>query len=203
MIMESVFQEFCQQTSFQFPRESDSTLQNLDADVLLHSNFRTMFRPATICHLSDLIEEAIVNGAGITEVHASFVSYEGFTERAYRYAEIAVTVMGLWVYAPCVVTLNVMPRSAFINTTGTPLSDYWWIIARGPSRSMCLFAEQIPCDCPDRQQYRGFYTTADQTAIDALKLLHAALPDEVPEPTVWSVPTSPQSNVQRVAEVVN
>ena len=185
--MENELEQFCQQTAFQFPRESDSTLQHLEADVLLRSSFRTMFRPSTISHLSDLIEEVIVSGDGITEVHASFVSFEGFTERAYRYAEIAVTVMGLWVYAPCAVEQNVMPRSAFINTSGTPLSNFWWIIARGPSRSMCLFAEQIPCDCPERRQYRGFYTTADQTAVDALNLLHAALPDQVPEPAMWSV----------------
>jgi len=71
-----------------------------------------------------------------------------------------------------------------IDTGGTLLEKYWFVIAYGPGIHMTLIAEEIE---PSRlsgkwRMYEGVYTFDPNLAYKAISLLHLMYPEQVPNP---------------------
>jgi hypothetical protein len=171
---------YVQSAAMRFPRECRRDLWHVDAKSILRSSFRSFFCPATMLHLSHLIEDEVLNKVGITEVHASFQSLWRMTPQLIRYGKIGQSVMGQWVYGALDADLPTPPRTAFVNTRGTEFARHWWVIATGPGISMCLIGEEVPCQRFEARQYRGFYTNCEATTHEVLDIIRAAFPEQVP-----------------------
>lgn len=178
--VQSTLSAYVQSAALRFPRECRRDLWQVDAKSLLRGSFRSFFCPATMLHLSHLIEDEVLNRIGITEMHVSFQSLWRMTPQLERYGRIGHEVMGQWVYGALDADLPTPPRTAYVNTRGTEFARHWWVIASGPGVNMCLIGEEVACQRFEARQYRGFYTTCESTTRDVLDIIRAAFPNEVP-----------------------
>ena len=78
-----------------------------------------------------------------------------------------------------------MGRNA-VDTTGTPLENYWFVIGYGPGFSLTLLAEEVggPKPTGEERLYEGFYTFDANIAYKLLIVLHQMFPALVAHPTM-------------------
>lgn len=71
-----------------------------------------------------------------------------------------------------------------VDTGGTPLVNYWFVVAYGGGVCMSLLAQEIPALSGEsgERYYEGFYTFRADTAYQILSILNGIYPDQVPAP---------------------
>ena len=69
-----------------------------------------------------------------------------------------------------------------IDTEGSPLLHYWYLVAYGPGVYKTLLAQEIPALSGEERYYEGFYTFSPHATYNLLQILHQAYPVQVPEP---------------------
>lgn len=166
-----------------FPPRTEAILKNLTSEKLKQVTFRYIFTVNGMTEISHMIEDTVNQNPGVADLHVSFQYYSRFADQKERYLEVAEHATGLWVYGAPDAPLPELPRTVAVDTSGTPLEHYWFVIAYGPGVSAALLAEEItPTDrLPDEpRMYEGFYTFEPGTAYQLLMLLNQMFPQQVP-----------------------
>ncbi len=170
-----------------FPPRSEAFLKSATRDDLQRVNFRYIFTVQGMTEISHLIEDAIMASPGISDTYVSFQYFSRVADQAERYARVAQASTGLWLYGVPDAPLPEFARLVAVDTTGTPLEHYWFVIAYGPGIHMTLLAEEInPVDrLPgEPRMYEGFYTFDQNFAFKVLTVLHKLFPNQIGEPTL-------------------
>ena len=69
-----------------------------------------------------------------------------------------------------------------IDTEGSPLLHYWYLVAYGPGVYKTLLAQEISALSGEERYYEGFYTFQPDVAYQMVAILHQLYPKQVPVP---------------------
>ncbi|MFT3892549.1 MAG: hypothetical protein QM730_13010 [Anaerolineales bacterium] len=170
-----------------YPPRTEAVLQRTKPADLQHLTFRYIFTVNGMIEISHMIEEIITSTPGASESHVSFQYFSRLAPQMDRYKLVARSSKGLWLYGVSDVSLPNLPNTIYVDTSGTPLENYWYVIAYGPGISATLLAEEItPAErLPgEPRMYEGFYTFEQDTAYQVLSVLHQLYPQQVPSPAI-------------------
>lgn len=170
-----------------FPPRTEAVLKDVTTASLQELNFRYIFTVDGMTTISHIIEDIIIKNKGVADLHVSFQFFSRFTDQQERYQEVARNAAGLWLYGMNDAALPDLPRMTAIDTSGTPLEKYWFVIAYGPGVSATLLAEEITPDNRlehEPRMYEGFYTFESGTAFQILTLLNQMFPRQAPIPAI-------------------
>ena len=171
-----------------FPPRTEAFLKKATLSDLQHVNFRYIFTVNGMVDISHMIEDAILEQPGASDTHVSFQYFSRIADQHERYVNVSKASKALWLYGvPDVPLSDEFVRTVGIDTSGTPLENYWFVIAYGKSISMTLLAEEVsPTDRLDGEprMYEGFYTFDPNFAYKVLTVLHQLFPEQIAEPTM-------------------
>jgi len=171
-----------------FPPRTEAFLKKASLSDLQKVNFRYIFTVDGMVEISHMIEDAIIEQPTVSETHVSFQYFSRISAQQERYQKVAQASKNLWLYGvPDVPLSENFVRTVGIDTSGTPLEHYWFVIAYGQSISMTLLAEEIsPADRLEGEprMYEGFYTFDPNFAYKVLAVLHQLFPEKIVEPTM-------------------
>ncbi|MCG2787328.1 MAG: hypothetical protein L6461_19745 [Anaerolineae bacterium] len=170
-----------------FPPRTEAFLKSATRADLQKVNFRYIFSVNGMIEISHMIEDAIVASPGISETHVSFQYFSRIAAQQERYTQVALASTGLWLYGMPDSALPDFARTTAVDTSGTPLENYWFVIAYGPGIHMTLLAEEI--NAADRlpnepRMYEGFYTFDPNFAYKVITVMHKLFPEQIAEPTM-------------------
>ncbi|MEZ0395776.1 MAG: DICT sensory domain-containing protein [Anaerolineales bacterium] len=168
-----------------FPPRAEAFLKSANAEDLQRVNFRYIFTVEGMVEISHLIEDFVLANPGAADMHVSFQAFSRFADQQERYTRLADSVKGLWLYGVPDVPPPQLPRTTIVDTAGTPLERYWFVIAYGPGVHMTLLAEEVSPE--DRlphepRMYEGFYTFDPNFAYKVLDVLHMLFSERIPQP---------------------
>ena len=170
-----------------FPPRTEAFLKSATREDLNRVNFRYIFSVQGMVEISHMIEDAIVASPGISDTHVSFQYFSRVADQEERYKQVAQASIGLWLYGVPDAPLPEFSRTVSIDTTGTPLEHYWFVIAYGPGIHMTLLAEEINPEnrLPNEpRMYEGFYTFDPNFAYKVITVMHKLFPEQIAEPTI-------------------
>ena len=167
-----------------FTPQAEAFLKSASENDLKYLNFRYIFTVNGMVEISHLIEDAIIHTPGVTETHVSFQYFSRIANQHKRYVKVADASLRMWLYGIPDVPLPDFNRTTGVDTTGTPLENYWFVIGYGPGFSMTLLAEEVgaPKATGQARLYEGFYTFDPNVAYKLLIVLHQMFPALVAEP---------------------
>jgi hypothetical protein len=170
-----------------FSPRTEAFLKSATLSDLQHVNFRYIFTVSGMVEISHMIEDAITGSPGVAETHVSFQYFSRVAAQQERYAGVASASTGLWLYGVPDLPLPAFTRTTAIDTTGSPLEHYWFVIGYGPGFSMALLAEEItPAErlVGEARMYEGFYTFDADLAYKMLMVLSQLFPAQVNPPAL-------------------
>lgn len=170
-----------------FPPRTEAFLKSATREDLNRVNFRYIFTVQGMVEISHMIEDAIIASPGISETHVSFQYFSRVADQQDRYVQVAQASTGLFLYGVPDVPLPDFVRTTSVETTGTPLENYWFVIAYGPGIHMTLLAEEIsPSERlkGEPRMYEGFYTFDPNFAYKVITVMHKLFPEQISEPTL-------------------
>jgi len=183
-----ILPNFFQKVMPDFTPRAETFLKTISPENLNHLNFRYILTVGGMVEISHLIEDRIIGTPDAAETHVSFQYFSRFAVQHDRYAKIAEAAKGLWLYGIPDQALPEFSRMHGIDTSGTALENYWFLIAYGPGLSMTLLAEEVVHGNPELtgepRLYEGFYTFDANIAYKLLVVLHQTFPDKLVEPTL-------------------
>ncbi len=184
MTQTDILSSFYHQLEPTFPAQTEQAVRAASPDQFGGVAFRSTLSVRSMIYVSRIIENAVINNPVVAEMHVSFQYFSRFAAQLRVYRRVAEAARGLWLYGKPDAEVPPLPRLTLVNTDGTPLLNYWWVVAYGPGLSMSLLAEEIPGPGGDlkSRQYRGFYTFAQDAAYRILQILHRAYPQQVNAP---------------------
>jgi len=164
-----------------FPPRTEGYINRLKQQDLLHANFRYIFSVKSMIEISHMIEDSVINTLGGADTHVSFQYFSRINAQLGQYTKVAEASKCLWLYGVSDAPLPQLARTTGIDTSGTPLEKYWFVVAYGPGIYATLLAEEI---APEEGQrfYEGFYTFEPNAAFQIISLLHHMFPTQVPPP---------------------
>jgi hypothetical protein len=168
-----------------FPPRTEAVLKDITPSTLGELNFRYIFTVDGMVTISHIIEDMTNKNKGVADLHVSFQYFSRFADQEERYRKVAEYATGLWLYGVNDAPLPKLSRMTAIDTSGTPLENYWFVIAYGPGVSATLLAEEITPEHRlehEPRMYEGFYTFEVDTGYQILMLMHQMFPDQVPMP---------------------
>ncbi len=167
-----------------FKPRSEAFLRRAKAEDLQRLNFRYIFTVKGMTEISHMIEDFVIANPRVADMHVSFQAFSRFLEQQERYIRVAEASKGLWLYGALDVTPPPMRNTLLIDTAGTPLEQYWFVIAYGPGVHMTLLAEEVNTErLPhEPRMYEGFYTFDSTLTYKVLVILHLLFPRQVPMP---------------------
>lgn len=187
-MQKDILSSFFQKNMPGFAPRAEAFLQSASAADLQKLNFRYIFTVNGMIEISHLIEDTIIHTPGVAETHVSFQYFSRIAAQQSRYVQVAEASQGLWLYGVPDVQLPNFARVTGVDTTGTPLENYWFVIGYGAGFSMTLLAEEVVHGEPEMtgqpRLYEGFYTFDSNTAYKLLMVLHHMFPAQMPEPTM-------------------
>ncbi|WP_041455028.1 DICT sensory domain-containing protein [Anaerolinea thermophila] len=163
--------------------QAETLLSQIAPEKLSALNFRYIFSVEKMIEISHMIEDAVMHSQRPADFHVSFQLFSRLGEQMPRYRAISQKVEKLWLYGvPDIPPMN-LPNTEFIDTSNTPLTRYWFLVAYAPELSMTLVAEEISSPIPSSQRiYEGFYTFETDVAYKVLNLMHQIFPAQIPAP---------------------
>lgn len=170
-----------------FPPRTEAFLKSATREDLSRVNFRYIFTVQGMVEISHMIEDAIIASPGTSETHVSFQYFSRVADQEERYHRVAQASVGLWLYGVPDTALPDFVRTTAVDTSGTPLENYWFVIAYGPGIHMTLLAEEInPAErLPgEPRMYEGFYTFDPNFAYKVISVMHKLFPQQVGLPTL-------------------
>lgn len=169
-----------------FPPQGESLLARIRPMDWQRLAFRSTLSVQAMTQISRIIEEEAMRHPRPVRFHVSFQTLSRFVPQRERYRALAPRVERLWLYGafdlPDPEEARVHPNAVLIDTKGTLLEAYWFVIAYGPGLSMCLLAREVPALDGHGRFYEGFYTFEPTVAYEILSMLHLAFPGQVPPP---------------------
>ncbi|NDJ53356.1 MAG: hypothetical protein GYB68_09770, partial [Chloroflexi bacterium] len=178
-----VFQEFHKRTTEKLPRESEAFGLQVDSQTLAKMTFRYSFSVSAMTRISHVIENTVRRSPRVADLHVSFQYVSRVADQYGRYVEVAENARALILYAVKDAPLPDLANLTFVDTEGTTLVDYWYLVAYGPGISMTLLAQEIPGRSKRSRMYEGFYTFEPAIAFDVAQIMHDIFPTQVPKPT--------------------
>lgn len=178
---------FYQRTLPLYQPRTEALLNRTSADDLGRLTFRYIFTVDGMVVISHMIEGLITSNPSASDSHVSFQYFSRLAPQMDRYEQVARASNGLWLYGVPDAALPELPKTTYVDTSGTPLENYWYVIAYGPGISATLLAEEItPAErLPgEPRMYEGFYTFEADTAFQVLTVLHQLFLEKVPSPTI-------------------
>ncbi len=168
-----------------YPPRAEALLQRTRPSDLQRLTFRYIFTVDGMIEISHMIEDIITSNRNAAQSHVSFQYFSRLAAQLDRYKLVAQSSQGLWLYGVPDAPLPALSNATYVDTSGTPLEDYWFVIAYGPGISATLLAEEItPAErLPgEPRMYEGFYTFETDTAYQVLAVLHQLFPSQAPNP---------------------
>lgn len=181
----ALFIQFFQRSLPAYSPQAENMFRQAARSAIGNQQFRYIFSVEAMTDLSHLIEDAAVQTARKVNLHVSFQYLSRLSDQLERYKKIAEEVDGLWLYAAPDAPFPPFPNTTLIDTSQSPLINYWFVIAYGSGLSMTLLAEEKPAPTNGKGEYRiyeGFYTFDEEVAYKILNLLHLIYPEQVPPP---------------------
>ncbi len=182
-----ILQNFFGKLMPMFPPRAEAFLKSATREDLNRVNFRYIFTVNGMIEISHMIEDAIVASPGVSETHVSFQYFSRIADQQDRYTQVAQASTGLYLYGVPDAPLPDFARATAIDTTGTPLENYWFVIAYGPGIHMTLLAEEVnPAERlkGEPRMYEGFYTFDPNFAYKVITVMHKLFPAQIAEPTL-------------------
>lgn len=182
-----ILQNFFGKLMPMFPPRTEAFLKSATREDLNRVNFRYIFTVQGMTEISHMIEDAIVASPGVSETHVSFQYFSRIADQQERYTQVAQASSGLYLYGVPDAPLPNFTRTTTIDTSGTPLENYWFVIAYGPGIHMTLLAEEINHGerlKGEPRMYEGFYTFDPNFAYKVITVMHKLFPEQVAEPTL-------------------
>ncbi len=169
-----------------FPPRTEAMLKSMRPGDLQRVNFRYIFTVQGMTEISHLIEDAVITTPGVADTHVSFQYFSRLADQQTRYERVGEASKGLWLYGVPDAPLPSLPRLTAVDTSGTPLERYWFVLAYGAGIHMALLAEEITPE--DRlphepRMYEGFYTFDKDFTYKSIGILHMLFPEQIPTPT--------------------
>jgi DICT domain-containing protein len=184
-----IIQTFYERMMPLFRPQAEKLIESIDLQKMNTLAFRYTFSVEAMTKISHIIEDVIIATPRAADLHASFQYLSRLRPQQEKYQEVASYARGLWLYYEADVDeaafsplLN-HPTVHGINTIGTPLANYWLVVAYGEGVNMSLLAQEIPSMSSTERYYEGFYTFEADTAYQILSILHKIYPASVPRPT--------------------
>jgi hypothetical protein len=156
-------------------------MNRLKPQDLQHASFRYIFSVDGMIKISRLIEDTVIKTPGVADMHVSFQYFSRIAAQEKQYMRVAEATNNLWLYGIPDAPLPKFPRSQGISTGGTPLEEYWFVVAYGPGIYATLLAKEIMPEDGQRL-YEGFFTFETQTAYQIITVLHQMFPSQISEP---------------------
>ncbi len=166
---------------------TEALLNRTTSNDLGRLTFRYIFTVEGMVVISHMIEGLITANMNASKSHVSFQYFSRLAPQMERYLQVARASSGLWLYGIPDAPLPELPKTIYVDTSGTPLENYWYVIAYGPGISATLLAEEItPAErLPgEPRMYEGFYTFEEDTTYQVIAVLHQLFPEKVPSPTI-------------------
>lgn len=166
---------------------AEALLRRTSVTDLQRITFRYIFTVDGMIEISHMIEDLVTSNPSASETHVSFQYFSRLAPQMDRYKLVAQTSKGLWLYGVPDAELPELPNTTCVDTSGTPLEHYWYVIAYGPGISATLLAEEATPEnrLPgEPRMYEGFYTFEAVTAHRVLTVLHEIFPEQVASPAV-------------------
>lgn len=183
----TTLEEFYRRAMSAYIPQGEDLLYRVRTDDLSLLSFRYTFSVEAMAHISHILEDAAAAQRGEADLHVSFQRLSRLLPQMPRYRHLAGSLHGLWIYGswdvPDVDAFRLNKRTTLINTEGTPLEAYWFVIVHGPGIGMCLLAREVPSLIHHGRYYEGFYTFERSVALEAIGILHRIFPEQVPDPT--------------------
>jgi hypothetical protein len=183
-----ILQTFYQRMMPLFMPQAERVLDRLDPTKLNDVSFRYTFSVQAMTKISYIIEDSVLTSPRTADLHASFQYLSRVKPQLPRYENIARTARGLWLYYEpdtddaSVHNLVKTPYVTGVDTSGTPLVNYWFVVAYGGGVHMTLLAQEVASLSNSERYYEGFYTFEAATAYQILHILHQIFPKTVPNP---------------------
>lgn len=164
--------------------QAESLLSQIKPERLSTLNFRYIFSVEKMIEISHMIEDEVIHSQRPADFHVSFQLFSRLEEQMPRYRKISEKVEKLWLYGIPDVPPTNLPNTEYIDTSETPLTRYWFLVAYAPELSMTLVAEEIssPISSSSQRIYEGFYTFETDVTYKVLNLMHQIFPARVPAP---------------------
>ncbi len=172
-----------------FPPQAEKLIYTLQPERFNQLAFRYTFSVEAMIAVSHIIENAVTDNPNAADLHVSFQYLSRLVPQSALYADLAFAAKGLWLYctpdAGEAETARILasPKTTFIDTSNSPMLDYWFVVAYGEGISKMLLAHETPSLEGTDRYYEGFYTFSPHATHDLLQILHQAYPAQVPEPT--------------------
>jgi hypothetical protein len=187
-MQKDILSSFFQKVMPGFTPRAETFLKSAGAADLSRLDFRYIFTVSGMIEISHLIEDTIIKTPGVAETHVSFQLFSRIAAQHDRYVQVAEASRAMWLYGIPDHALPKFSCTRGIDTTGTPLENYWFVVAYGPGVSMTLLAEEVVHANPELtgepRLYEGFYTFNADMAYKLLTVLHQMFPAEMDEPTL-------------------
>ncbi|WP_448591955.1 DICT sensory domain-containing protein [Thermoflexus hugenholtzii] len=181
-----ILEDFYRGIMASYPPQGETLLARVRPEAWRQLAFRYTLSVEAMTQISHIIEEQAMQHPRPVCFHVSFQTLSRFLPQRERYRALAPRVKRLWLYGAFDVAdpeeARVGPNVILIDTEGTLLLSYWFVIAYGPGLSMCLLAREIPALDGRGRFYEGFYTFEPAVAYEILTMLHLAFPSQVPAP---------------------
>ncbi|HNB54371.1 MAG TPA: hypothetical protein PK530_20665 [Anaerolineales bacterium] len=171
-----------------FPPQAEKILYSLQPERFDKLAFRYTFSVEAMIAISHIIETAVIDTPKVAALHVSFQYLSRLVPQHAIYKELGLTAKGLWLYcAPDADSTEIhavlaSPRTTLIDTSNSPMLDYWFVAAYGEGISKLLLAHEVHALAGEDRFYEGFYTFSPFATYEFLQILHQAYPDLVPEP---------------------
>ncbi len=184
-----ILQSFYQRMMPIFPPQAERILDSVEKAAFNEMAFRYTFSVEAMTKISHIIEDAAIESQRACDFHASFQYLSRLDPQRDQYQAIVDSGKNLWLYyepdveaSSAVSNLLRHKNVRIIETTETPLVNYWFVVAYGDELSMTLLAYEVPALSGSERYYEGFYTFEADTAYQVLSILHRIFPDRVPRP---------------------
>lgn len=182
-----ILEDFYREVMRSYPPQGEALLKRIRPETWRQISFRYIFSVPAMTAVSRIIEDAAAQSRGTADLHVSFQVLSRFLPQLDRYRAFSSGIARGWIYAaPDISDISGLMLPApirWINTSGTPLVEYWFVIAYGPGLAMTLLAREIPSLDGSGRYYEGFYTFEGEIAYQVLMILHILFPADVPMPS--------------------
>ncbi|GAB4581556.1 MAG: hypothetical protein Fur0022_43050 [Anaerolineales bacterium] len=186
--MTDILQNFYNKLLPTFPPQAEKIVYTLKPERFNKLAFRYTFSVEAMIAISHIIENAVNDTPNAADLHVSFQYLSRLVPQRDIYKSLTLTAKGLWLYcapdAGGTETAAILgaPKTILIDTSDSPMLDYWFVVAYGESISKMLLAHETPSLIGEDRYYEGFYTFNPHITYDFLQILHQTYPNYVPEP---------------------
>jgi hypothetical protein len=169
-----------------YPPQAERFIERASPEVFNEVAFRYTFSVEAMTTVSRIIENSVIDTPGSLDFYVSFQEISRVLPQQSRYRRLVDYARNTWLYGRDDVPseqLSFLKNATIIDTSGTALTNYWFVVSYGPGVGMTLLAEEVSALSGNDRYYEGFYTFEIDVAYQMAAILHHIYPEAVPTPT--------------------